>query len=214
MFFFLILVTTVFSSHADQNRLKNYSESKRVFWRKLYSGTDNRSLYCNDSFEKKRGMNIEHVFAASWMKLAVGCKNGNRSDCRRKSPRFNKMEADLHNLHPTRPRVNSARGSMVFAEIQAPKYSDECPIEIGQREVEPADFSKGRVARSILYMQYEYGVDLDRVANSSGFERMLIKWHCNSPPTPSEVSRNDKIFSIQNTNNPFVLGEFDCSDIK
>lgn len=213
MFLMLMVFASLFSSHADQNRLKNYSEAKKVFWKKLYTGDDNRSLYCNESFVRRRGMNIEHVFAASWMKQAAGCKHGNRSDCRRRSPRFNKMEADLHNLHPTRPKINSARGSMVFAEIQAPKYSGQCPVEIGKRAFEPADFSKGKVARSILYMQYEYGVNLDKVVNTWGFEELLIKWHCKHPPTASEVARNDKIFRIQKTNNPFVLGEFDCSDI-
>jgi deoxyribonuclease-1 len=213
MFLLLMVFASVFSSHADQNKLKTYGAAKKVFWKKLYSGNDNRSLYCNESFEHSNGMNIEHVFAASWMKLTAGCKNGNRGDCRRKSPRFNKMEADLHNLYPTRTGVNSARGSMVFAEIEERTYSNACPIEIGQGEVEPADFSKGKVARAVLYMQQEYGVNLRQIGGSNRFEEMLLKWHCKFPPTASEVERNDKIFSIQNTNNPFVLGEFDCSSI-
>jgi len=213
MLFILALTASLFSSHADQNKLKTYSAAKKVFWKKLYTSSDNRSLYCNESFERRNGMNIEHVFAASWMKRPAGCKNGNRGACRRKSERFNRMEADLHNLHPTRTRVNSARGSKFFAEIEAPTYSTACPIEIDDREVEPADFSKGKVARSILYMQHEYSVDLDKLGNGAGFERMLLKWHCEHPPTANEVARNDKIFRIQNTNNPFVLGEFDCSSI-
>lgn len=212
MLLILALTASLFSSHADQNKLKTYGQAKKVFWSKLYSGSNNRSLYCNDQFDRRNGMNIEHVFAAHWMKATAGCKNGNRGDCRRESTRFNRMEADLHNLHPTRTKVNSARGSMFFAEIDAPKYSSQCPIEIGRNEVEPADFSKGKVARSVLYMQHEYGADLRRLGGS-GFEKMLIKWHCAHPPTAAEVARENKIFRIQNTHNPFILGEFDCSEV-
>ena len=36
----------------------------------------------------------------------------------KRSPFFNQMEADLHNLYPTRDEVNSRRGSLPFGEIE------------------------------------------------------------------------------------------------
>lgn len=210
----LLLLLISFSSYSDQTALKSYGKSKKIFWKKLYSSEQNRTLYCARPFSKKNGLNIEHVFAASWMKRASGCRAGNRSACRRTSPRFNLMEADLHNLYPTVTKVNSARGSLIFDEINSPLYSQSCPIEISNRSVEPADFAKGQVARSILYMQFEYDFDLDKITSTYGFEEMLIKWHCENPPTAKDVLRNAQIFKIQKTNNPFILGEYDCSKVK
>jgi len=40
----LALFASIFSSHADQNKLKTYSAAKKVFWKKLYTGSDNKSL--------------------------------------------------------------------------------------------------------------------------------------------------------------------------
>lgn len=211
----ILLISLVsFTSYADQTALENYSRAKKVFWKRLYSRDTNTTLYCGKTFNRRSGLNIEHVFAAAWMKRASGCRGGNRSACRRTSPRFNLMEADLHNLYPTVTKVNSARGSLIFDEINAPLYSKRCPIEIAKRSVEPADFAKGQVARAVLYMQNEYDFNLDKITNTYGFEEMLIKWHCNHSPTESEIARNEQIFRIQKTNNPFILGEYDCSKVK
>ena len=212
MIFLILILANTFPSYADQNKLKNYSESKKVFWKKLYPG-EHKTLYCQKAFKRRSGVNIEHVFAASWMKAVSGCKNGNRSACRRKSPRFNRMEADLHNLHPTIPKINSARGSLIFDEIEESPYSESCPFEIGKKSVEPSNFAKGMVARALLYMQYEYGADLNKITNRRDMEAMLLKWHCKYPPTSMERTREEKIFKIQNTHNPFVLGEYDCSNV-
>lgn len=210
----LLILLISFSSYSDQTTLKSYGKSKKIFWKKLYSSNSNKTLYCARSFSNRNGLNIEHVFAAAWMKRASGCRGGNRNACRRTSPRFNLMEADLHNLYPTVTKVNSARGSLIFDEINGPLYSQNCPIEISRSSVEPADFAKGQVARSVLYMQYEYDFNLDKVTGAHGFEDMLIKWHCTHPPTESELARNKQIFKIQRTNNPFILGEYDCSKVK
>lgn len=157
-------------------------------------------------------MNIEHVFAAAWMKGSVPeCRRLNRKECRRESRRFNLMEADLHNLYPTISKANTRRGSMIFGETEGEYYAYNCPLEIGDHVVEPPDYAKGKVARAVLYMTYEYNIDLDEVTNSPGFEREIMQWNCEFEPTMKEVIRNHRISGIQGTSNPFVLNRDFCN---
>lgn len=200
-----------FAAFADQTRLPTYGVAKGYFWKTLYSKT-HKSLYCNKIFHNKKGINIEHVFAAAWMRDAIPeCRNRNRKECRHLSSRFNLMEADLHNMYPTLTTVNSARNSYVFDEIEGEFVKENCPLKIGDHVVEPPEYSKGHVARAILYMTYEYNIDLDKVTNSPGFENKVLDWHCKYPPSPKEIIRNNQIFKIQGTSNLFILDEDSCS---
>ncbi len=207
----LLALIISFSAFSDQTQFSRYGFARQAFWKKLYSET-HESLYCKKTFHGKSGFNIEHVFAASWMKEAIPkCRRKNRKECRRLSPRFNLMESDLHNMYPTITTVNSARGSYVFAELEGEYVKQDCPLEMGDHAVEPPEYAKGKVARAILYMTHEYNIDLDKVTNSPGFEKDLLRWHCTYPPTPTEIIRNDKILKLQRTSNPFVLEQELCS---
>lgn len=199
-----ILMTLFFSASADQTVLPSYGAARQVFWKKLYSDT-HQSFYCNKTFHGKSGFNIEHVFAAAWMRTSVPeCARTNRKRCRRLSKRFNLMEADLHNLYPTVIKANSARGSLIFGKSDGFNVYGGCPLKISTNIVEPPDYAKGRVARSILYMVYEYEIDLDLVTNSPGFEKEIIQWHCAFPAKQKEIDRNERIYKIQKTLNPFI----------
>ncbi len=207
----LLALLVSFSAFSDQTQFHKYGAARKAFWGKLYSET-HKSLYCEKTFHGRSGFNIEHVFAASWMKEAIPkCSNKNRKECRRLSPRFNLMEADLHNMYPTVTTVNSARGSYIFTELDGEYITESCPLEMGDRAVEPPEYAKGKVARAILYMTHEYNINLDKATNSPGFERDLLNWHCAHPPTPTEIIRNDQIFNLQRTSNPFVLEDGPCS---
>lgn len=207
----LLALLISFSAFSDQTQFPKYGDARKVFWKKLYSDT-HESLYCKKTFHGKSGFNIEHVFAAAWMKESIPkCRRKNRKECRRISPRFNLMEADLHNMYPTLTTVNSARGSYIFTELDGEYVKQDCPLEMGDRAVEPPEYAKGRVARAILYMTNEYSINLDKASNSPGFENELLRWHCEFPPTPTEIIRNDKIFNLQRTSNPFVLDDGFCS---
>ncbi len=216
LFLFLVISLTSHSqqSFADQSRLLSYSESKRVFWSKLYQGPG-ESLYCQRKFEKRYGLNIEHVFAASWMKNQANCPKMNRKSCRRFSPRFNLMEADLHNLYPAKNKLNSSRGNYPFTILEGGDPSPECDLEISKYGVEPAPHARGKIARSILYMEYEYGVNIDIDADSPGQKDLLLYWHCKSPVQEDDLIRNLKIVEIQGTSNPYIDGsiQIDCSKV-
>jgi deoxyribonuclease I len=77
---------------ADQVRIANYDAARDLFWHQLYpnGGT---TLSCGEPFARQHTtVNIEHVYAASWMTQFLGC--GSRQHCRRTSGRFNHMEAE------------------------------------------------------------------------------------------------------------------------
>lgn len=188
-------------AHADQTRLVNYSEARRIFWSQLYpnGGT---TLYCGESFTRNNTtLNVEHVYAASWMTKVVGC--GSRKQCRRTSPRFNHMEADLHNLHPDLEVTNAARSDYRFAILpgERPTVRPTCDFEHDkpQKLAEPRPEVRGDIARSLLYMEHEYGVPLD-----STMRTLIVQWHHEDPPTEAERARNDQIAAMQGTRNPFI----------
>lgn len=211
--FLTLLISNL--SYADQTGLTSYSQTKNIFWKQKYN-LQTHSLYCFESIGNHRnGFNIEHVFAASWMKRVAGCQNMNRRKCRQESARFNRMEADLHNLFPTVNKINSLRGDLAFGIIPG-QANDRCDFEISNGEVEPGPRSRGEIARALLYMEKEYGADLNRDSGSSDLKKLALYWHCTYPVLQDEILRNEAILKIQKNSNPFVDGsvEVSCSNLK
>lgn len=209
----LILLTLSEQGFADQTGIERYAFSKKIFWNELYD-SPGESLYCKQKFERRSGLNIEHVFAAAWMKNQGGCSKMNRKECRRRSPRFNLMEADLHNLYPSKVRLNSKRSNFPFTIIEGEQHS-ECDLEIFDREVEPAPHARGKIARAVLYMEYEYGADIDKDTDSVGQRELLLSWHCQYPVQEDDIKRNLKIINIQGNSNPYIDGsiKIDCDNV-
>jgi deoxyribonuclease-1 len=186
---------------AGGQRLNDYETARSVFWKELYpdGGT---TLYCRKLFGPgyNRGINIEHVFPASWIAYDLRC--GKRYQCRENSRVFNQMEADLHNLYPARSDVNKARNNYRFADIPGEKrIFGNCDFEFDERQriAEPAPSARGRIARAMLYMADEYDLYLKRSQRA-----ILVKWDREYPPRESEYRRNDLIGRIQGNRNPYI----------
>ena len=64
--------------------------------------------------------------------------------------------------------------------------------------IEPRDSIKGDIARSLLYMNAEYGVKL------KGMLLMLKEWSRLDPPDEHEIWRNERINQLQGTRNKFI----------
>jgi deoxyribonuclease-1 len=197
----LVAVSSASPAAADQTRIVNYDETRRLFWARLYpqGGT---TLYCGEPFTRRNPtLNIEHVYAASWMAKHLQC--GRREPCRRTSPRFNRMEADLHNLYPDLEVTNAARKDYRFGEIpgETPTVRPTCDFEhhTGQQIAEPRPAVRGDIARSLLYMEQEYGLPLDPTMRT-----VIVQWHQEDPPTAEERARNDRIAALQDTRNPLI----------
>ncbi|WP_422369074.1 endonuclease I family protein [Pelagibius sp.] len=201
---------------ADQTKIPSYAAAKKTyFYKKLYPA-GGWTLYCGARFKGRSGMSIEHIYPASWMKVTAGCKKSDRrEDCRKKSNRFNLMEADLHNLYPAVPRINSTRWNHSFGIIRGEerKYSTPsdlsdigselkaCDFELDTAKgiVEPRKIARGNIARSVFYMHQEYDLPIDKRLGV-----LLRKWNEADPPNAHETRRNAKIEQLQGTRNPFI----------
>jgi hypothetical protein len=118
-FIFSVLLFLQFGTpaFADQTVIDKFNASKTVFWNDLYP-TGGHTLYCNQPFAGHAGLDVEHVYATSWMGQHLGC--GNRDQCRvhpTNGTRFNHMEADLHNLYSAMAGLNRTRSNNTFGEI-------------------------------------------------------------------------------------------------
>lgn len=198
----LVALVAAWPAMADQTVIPNYDTARDTYFYDQLYPHGGWTLYCGARFEDRTGLNVEHVYAASWMKGTAGCAGQSREDCRRNSERFNRMEADLHNLYPSLANINQARSNHLFGIIEGEaREFGECDFERDNTAdlAEPRPIARGNVARSIFYMHTEYGAPID--------ERMatvLRRWHCEDPPSAQERRRNDVIEAIQGTRNPFI----------
>lgn len=186
---------------ADQTAIENYKTSRDILWEKLYP--EGYTLYCGERFTNSKKavsgkkINIEHVFAASWMAEAMGC--GTRKQCQKTSTRFNHAEADLHNLYPVLSIINSSRNNLMFGIIPDEKHRFGCDFERTDKVAEPREIARGNIARSILYMSEEYGFEI-----SEDVQKLMFEWHKLDPPSSDEIRRNRMIFDIQKTCNGYI----------
>ena len=191
---------------ADQIKILNYKQARREFWQSLYS-RGGESIYCGkNATSRDDDFNIEHIYPASWMKKAAGCSSSSRKKCRQNSPRFNLMEADLHNLYPSLKTLNTQRGNFSFAIIPGTAAANSCDFEVGSKLVEPRPASRGNIARAFFYMNDEYGADIAPPDSNSSvnLESLLTYWHCQDPVDSEEKRRNDVIEKLQGTRNKFI----------
>ena len=202
---------------ADQTVLPNYAKTQRdVFWESLYPG-GGYTFYCGEKFTVRQhttqdnALSIEHIVPAQRMVELFGC--GSRSACRASSVRFNRMEADMHNMYPALKSVNSSRQDLDYGIISgntpnfanktdatgAPVSYAQCDFERTSARVEPREVTKGNIARAYFYMMQEYGL-----AVPDETKALLQQWNRADPPTCSEMRRNNTIERIQGTRNRFI----------
>ena len=190
------------TSHAaEAQTIPDYETARKVFWRELYRD-GGKTLYCQQKLVSgyNRGVNIEHVFPASWIAYDLRC--GKRKQCRQRSAEFNRMEADLHNLYPSRTDVNKARANYRFGVIPGEqRVLGKCDFEFDEKHriAEPTPSARGRIARAMLYMKAQHDLYLKRK-----LETLLIDWDKKHPPLPAEHKRNDRIEKLQGNRNPYI----------
>ncbi len=205
------LLTFLLSSPtlADQTQVRDYNTARQLVWGRLY--TDGGfTFYCGEPFEDKTGLNVEHVYPTSWMAAYLGC--GTRNECRKTSERFNRMEADLHNLFPVRAEIKQARSNFRFAMIKDElREFGECNFErdMDSHVVEPRPVTRGNIARAIFYMHKEYGLPID-----SRDVDLLKQWNRDDPPNYNEMRRNNVIEDLQGTRNRFIDHPRQVEDLK
>lgn len=204
----VLLLVALFASYAQESESptqagdsSTYREVRPLFWSKLYP-RGGETLYCGTRFSSRHGkkINIEHVFPMSWVTKSLHC--GDRKKCRRTSRRFNRIEADMHNMYPALAKANKSRSAMAYAMIKGEKHHYKgCDFEVDfrKRKVEPSPSARGKIARAMLYMADTYNLKL-----FSSQKKLMLKWHRTSPPGKAEKRRNRKIKEIQGKANPYI----------
>lgn len=196
-----LLCLLLTSACSAERPLLDYDEARDAFWGILYAD-GGKTLYCGENFGTRhpKSINIEHVFPMGWVMNELKC--GDRKQCRRESNRFNRIEADLHNLFPANKKLNRDRSSYKFGEVKGESRDfGRCDFEVDRRKriAEPAEAVRGDVARAMLYMSERYDIPL-----FNRQRRLMETWHRQDPPDAEEKRRNDVIERIQGNRNPYI----------
>lgn len=210
--FSIAVALTTLSVFADQTRIPDYRTARDVYIYDQFYPNGGKTFYCRVDFTGRSGLQVEHIFPASWMKEAAGCAGFSRRVYRERSDRFNIMEAGLHNLHPAIGKVNQDRSNFKFAIIggddgdkvyQHNRIPGGCDFEYNEDSdsVEPPKNVRGDAARAVFYIMYEYGARID-----NEMAELLVKWHTDDPVSAHERFRNDKIEELQGNRNIFIDG--------
>lgn len=146
----------------------------------------------HDGYVDREGMNVEHVWPQSFF--------GKRKP----------MVSDLHHLMATLVHPNGMRSAFPFGEVlqRGAEYSNSGGARLNAERFEPPDFTKGRVARALLYFFTRY---CDQNIFQAGARSMwnadlelILRWNREHPPTDFERRRNDLVEGFQGNRNPFV----------
>ncbi|GAA3526179.1 endonuclease [Zobellella aerophila] len=127
---------------------------------------------------------------------------GGRKNCARTDAQFKQMEGDLHNLVPAIGEVNGDRSNYRFSEWNGrPNQYGRCQmlVDFKGRKVQPPAQSRGTIARTYLYMQQQYKLNIAKQQL-----RLFEAWNRMHPPTDWECERNHRINELQGNPNPFV----------
>ena len=146
-----------------------------------------------DGYSRDQAMNVEHVFPQSLFKQDLP------------------MRSDLHHLMATFEHPNGMRGNLPFGVVTGPTdYHNNAGAKRGNFHFEPPDFTKGRVARAMLYFYARYknepffAVGGPAAACWNPQIQTLLDWNRRFPPTVEERTRNDQVEVYQRNRNPFV----------
>jgi len=138
-----------------------------------------------------------HIFGGSlrcWTKnlckRSHGLKANGAQCCSEVSPKFKKMESDMHNIFPAINNLSSIEKKFDFGGMWEYQF---CPEE------KPSLKIRGDIARAYFYMSYQYKISL-----REDLEDSMRKWHFDDPPDNWEEIRNDRIEGIQGNRNLFI----------
>ncbi|MBE8222110.1 MAG: hypothetical protein HAW60_05215 [Bdellovibrionales bacterium] len=112
---------------------------------------------------------------------------------------------DLHILYPSDSKTNSQRGNNLFGEVSKVRSISCGTSKIGfsknssEVNFEPPNNYKGNVARAMFYFSLRYKLPI-----SLKKQKMFKRWAMLDPVDEFEINRNEAIFKINKTRNPFI----------
>ena len=133
-------------------------------------------------------------------------------------------KSDLHDLFPSRDKVNSARSNNPFADINdsltrkwfredqelqtiPTQFIDEYSESLTNQLFEPREDKKGDVARAMFYFYTVYRFQADREdPNFFPLQKTtLCRWNSADPVDNVEINRSHLVANYQGNENPFVI---------
>jgi endonuclease I len=103
------------------------------------------------------------------------------------------QKADMHNLKPANPSVNSTRSNLRFV-------SGSGTHGIVGGGFFPGEEDKGDIARIVMFMHIRYNLNVSLVGDLN----ILLRWHDQDPVDAFESRRNDVIYNDTKNRNPFI----------
>jgi endonuclease I len=145
-------------------------------------------IYNLNSIKIKEGfMSLEHIFPKCYMN--------------KKS--FN----DIHNIYKCNNLINNCRSNYKYTEESLINLNDFNKVYNTDNYISnklklfiPEEASRGIIARSIMYISFEYNYKFNKVIDSD----VLIKWCLNYPPNSQELYHNHIVFLKQFKKNKFI----------
>ena len=145
-------------------------------------------IYNLNSLKIKEGiMSLEHIFPKCYMN--------------KKS--FN----DLHNIYKCNNLINNCRSNYKYTDEKIFNlnefkkiYNTDNYISNKYKLFIPEKESRGIIARSIMYMSFEYNYNFNKVIDSN----ILINWCLDYPPNSQELYHNHIVFMKQYKKNKFI----------
>ncbi|MCL1139958.1 endonuclease [Shewanella pneumatophori] len=121
------------------------------------------------------------------------------------------MQSDLYNLYPAVGAVNATRSNYNFAMLPSSKSSfGVCEVKVHGRKVEPTIGSRGRIARTYLYMEQAY----PRFRLSNQQKQLMNAWDKQFPVSEWECKRAKRIERIQKNRNHIVYERCEALNAK
>ncbi len=193
LFFFLVL-TAVFPNLVHANLSQYVHVRETLFWDKLYT-EKYHTLYCAVHHEAGKEVDIAQVYPIDWMAAALNCPDVEDCDF----ARYKEATADLHNWWPMQPGYSDVRKHYLFVEKTDPEgKKNNCNMIIYPQGIEPREWAKGEIARSMLHMMWRYRLP------HYGQIPLMVKWAKRYPASAEEKWRNDKIKQLQGIENRFI----------
>jgi len=111
------------------------------------------------------------------------------------------MQADMFNLYPAIGSVNALRKNYNFTMLPAEQNSfGSCAMKINNRKAEPPVTSRGRIARTYLYMEQNY----QHYHMSQSQQKLMNAWDKMYPVDDWECQRAERIAKLQGNKNEIV----------
>ncbi len=119
--------------------------------------------------------------------------------------KYPSSKTDNHNIFACEGQINNYRGNLKFGEVEHTSknrltvFGNLTDCYRANSIFEPCDEAKGEVARSVLYgvVMYDYTLSLMLDVETA------LKWNIEHPVTERDIKRNDTVYALQKTRNPF-----------